>query len=976
MSIRNMTTIVIVLALSLMPVYGEQGNFENEDIEKAFEWLDRKSGISNMAISSMFQDKFGFVWFGTQGGLNRFDGNEVITFRNDPFDENSLLNNLIQTMYYDQDTHHIWIGTYRGVSLFDIDTETFTSYTVDSVGLSDSVVTAITKDSNGFMWFGTLNGLNKFEPATHDLSIIEVPEHVIRDIEITYDGKMFLATYDGLYFVESDHAIKYDLELPSNYVMTIEEFDRGVLTLGLWDGGIVTIDMDENISKIYNFTDNRVYCMTTSEDGTLWVGTWGGGLFTLDSNGIVKNYGGTSDTNDISHPLVYSLMEDDSNIMWIGTNGGGVSTWNPRKKDFVAFRYDANNENTISHGKVNVIKEINNMLYFGLYNEGLNIYDPSTEIFIKFKISDDENNIHNNTVNDLLVYQEKIVIATNRGLTIYDKTLKTFTKWPIVDQEMIVYSLEVVDETLWIGTYGHGVYEYNSENNELKQYNSANSDLSDDIIYDIFKDSKERLWIGTNDGLNVIYPDDKLIYNFKNNQNSHFMPSDKFQIIYEDSKDHLWFGTSGGGITHYNSEEDTYINYTEKDGLSSNDILGILEDGNNNFWIATNDGVSMINTKTTEILNYTPDDGIGGWEFSRGQLKTSSGQLFFGGVHGVTEIPSTLNPVVSKVPRVYITNISSIDKDLKPSLKIYNNTRIDVPANESYIAFDVVAIEFDAPDKITFSYQLEGHDKQWIHLGNNKRISYSNLSPGNYKLKVQVNSATNILSTIEHVEITILTPWYLSVPMYFLYAIILVFFTYILLRLRQAKVNRIKNTELSNLNSQLEEMNMSLEQLAIKDPLTGVYNRRYFKMELENQLSMARRGQTSIAILMIDLDDFKMINDTYGHIEGDHLLIYLCQKIHGILFRKTDFISRYGGDEFAIVLYDTDEKGALKIANDIMAVSRTTFMISDNEINMHMSIGMAVLIPDEGDTIETVIRSADKMLYKAKESGKNKICYK
>ncbi|MBI9010659.1 MAG: diguanylate cyclase [Clostridiales bacterium] len=976
MLIKNTIIYLTMILMLTVPVYADFDYLETElDIERTFEWLDRESGISNMSISSIFQDKYGFIWFGTQGGLNRYDGNEVITFRNNPFDKKSLENNLIQTMYYDESAHEIWLGTYQGVSHFVIESESFTNYTVESIGLSDTVVTAIEKNADGNMWFGTLNGLNLFNPKTNELIKYDIPENTVRDLEITSEGILYIGTYDGLYYFDAKKLHKYDVELSSPYVMTVKEFKKGILTLGLWDGGVVVLDLEENITKDIHFDDDRVYCLTESSDGVLWVGTWGGGLFTIEPDGSINNFSGTKNINDISHPVVYSLLEDDSNIMWIGTNGGGVSIWNPRKKNFVAFRHDPEDGNSISHGKVNVIKEIDGNLYFGLYDQGLNIYNTQTKEFSKYMTTEESNSLHNNSVNDIIVFQEEIIIATNRGLTLFDSNAETFTKWDLVDEDTIVYALEVYEDVLWLGTYGDGIYQYNSNTKLLTHKDSGNSKLSDDIIYDIHMDKNEQLWIGTNNGLNLINADTGVLSSYKNDD-SDFLPSHKIQMIYEDSVGDLWFGSSGGGITHLNNRTLAYVNYTEQDGLSSNDVLSILEDENNHFWVSTNDGISLINTTTEEILNYTPDDGIGGWEFSRGRLKSSTGQLFFGGVHGVTEIPSTLNPVESKAPRVYITNISSIDQELKPSLKIYNDKSIEIGANISYIAIDVVAIEFDAPRKTSFSYKLEGHDNEWIHLGNNKRISYSNLPPGEYVLKVQVQSASNLLSSVEKLELIILTPWYRTLPMYGIYFVIILVLINTIFKLRQSKLIKKKNAELSDLNNRLEEMNTTLEQLSNKDPLTGVYNRRYFKVELEENLLLAQRSRTSIAVLMVDLDDFKHINDTYGHLEGDRLLIQLCQKIQSILSRKTDFISRYGGDEFSIVLYDTDLAGALSIANKIISLGAENFEISDEtQIFMPLSIGLVALIPSQSDTLESVLKQADDMLYKAKESGKNRVCY-
>lgn len=930
---------------------------------KTFEYIDRSNGLSNDAISSMIQDKYGFIWVGTQGGLNRYDGNNTIVFRADPFDDNSLANNLIQTLYYDEVNHELWIGTYQGVSRFVINEEKFYNYTVDSHGLSNAVITSIIKDKGGDIWLGTLGGLDKLEIDNDKVTNYEVEGHVVRDIHIASNGQMYIGTYTGLYVFKEDLR-PVDLDLASPYVMAIAE-DQDHLILGLYDGGVAFYNFDDQSLKSRQYSDNRVYTLMALND-ELWVGTWGGGLF-VDSESDLHHYPGTKDEQDIRGAVVYSLLEDDSGIVWLGTNGGGISRWHPNKKHYSVMKHDSEQVNSLSPGRINVIKNIDDELYIGLYNHGLNIYDEKTGNYRKYNSANSL--LNNDGVNDVIDYQDTIILATMNGL--YQIKDEVLNFWPLLNDDIIAYKLLTHDDKLYIGTYNAGLFIYDGQ---LKHLNTDNSDISDNLIYDL-EFVEDQLWIGTNDGLNVLSTSGDILTYKKHDQESHYMSSNKIQCIHLDTNDNLWFGTAGGGIIYYDMDHETFEVFTEREGLASNDVSSITEDHKGYLWLGTNDGLSRIHLQTKDIVNYTPFDGIGGWQFTRGSYVDKSGNIYVGGNHGITRIPSTIETTKVSKPLVYVTNTSIEDTSLKDSIKIYNNQSFDVSYNESYLAFDVVTIDYDSSDKTHVSYFLEGHDDKWIQLGANRRISYSKLSPGNYTLFVKAVSDRGHESELVQVFLYVERPLYQHPLMFILYVLLALFAFFFFLRIRDARLTKKKNEELEDLNNTLETMNNTLESLAIKDPLTGIYNRRYFKTTLEEYIELAKRSSSFVTIMMVDLDDFKNINDQYGHLSGDRILTLLSERLTSVLVRKTDFLSRYGGDEFSVVLYDTDLDGTKAIAHRLLRVCDECFNIDDQCITVNISIGVSHCIPGAKDTFETLMKQADYKLYQAKSMGKNQISY-
>ncbi len=958
-----------------------------DDALPTFELLNRDSGLSNLSVSSIIQDKYGFLWFGTQGGLNYYDGREMKVYRRNPFKDNNLVHNLIQTMYYDEEKHELWIGTYQGVSKLNIEENIFKNYTVEDDGLSNPVVIAITKDKENNIWLGTMDGLNKLNSETGAIKKYEIPGETVRALKIDSKGRLLIGTYEGLlyYEKETDSIKEFDIDLPSSYVMVIKEYEKGVLTLGLWDGGVAKLDLENNeILETIKYKDNRIYSLIKTSDGTLWVGTWGGGLFAATKDGISCHFPGEGREKSLVHPVVYSMYQDHSDILWIGTNGGGLCKVNPRKSNYVKFFHDPDNPNSLSYGKINTIYEDkNNDLWIAVYNSGLNLYDSESKEIIKYKNDpDNPNSFPANQVVDILkMSNEKLLFGTDVGLVFYDMNTKEFSLWDILPEDTNVYSLENKGESeLWIGTYTNGVYCYNKLNGELKQFKYTdpnNYNLSDNLIYDILVDSKNRVWIGTNNGLNLLKPGEEKfkIYHRVSGDNNQ-LASNTIRTLFEDSKGRIWIGMTGGGIALYNEENDSFISFTEEDGMSSNVVLKILEDNVARIWAATHNGISVIKPDSGEILVLTPDDGIGGWEFNTGYFQSDDKTLLFGGIHGITAIPSSFTDIELEAPKVYVTNIDLYQNSIDENRQFFNNSELEFGSDDSFLGFKFAALDFDAPEKTRFYYKLEGFDKNWIIAGTRDYVSYSNLPSGDYELKVVAETARYIRSEPASVYFTIAAPWYKTIFAYVFFAICFLIFIFALFKFREMHLLNQRNSELAKINKKLESANNELESVSIKDPLTGIYNRRYFDTVIEEQLNLAKRSKTYLTLIMFDLDYFKDVNDKFGHIAGDQLLMDISKNVLKVLSRSTDFAARYGGDEFGVVLYDTDKEGAYIVAEKIKEAAenarvRPEFTTSEEKVTV--SMGLVSIIPEQYITVKDIIKTADEALYRAKQEGRNLI---
>lgn len=948
-----------------------------------FDILGREQGLYNLSVSSIIQDKYGFLWFGTQGGLSEYDGREMHNYRTDPFTENGLAHNLIQTMFYDEKNHELWIGTYQGVSKYIIHENRFVNYTVDNSNLSNSVIVAIQKIGKD-IYLGTLNGLNKLNLDSGEIKNYEAPGDVIRDLMVDSKERLLVGTYEGIYEFNTiqEKFEKMDINLPSDFVMVIKEFEKGILTLGLWDGGIVEYNTNNKTIKNIQFDDNRVYTIYRTNDKTLWIGTWGGGLFAVDKNGEKYSFTGNEKDSTIPHPVVYSLYQDKTGILWIGTNGGGIAKLNPRKSDYLYLSH--NDFDNFPAGKMNsILIDSKGYLWLSVYNSGLNRYDTNKNEMIGYN-NDNDNKHYLPTSSVIKIYETsdgRLLLATGDGIIEYDYTKDTFNNLNILPKDTIVYSIKESNDKkyLWIGTYSEGVFKYNVENENITQYRyieHEDSSLTDNLVYDILIDSKNRVWVGTNNGLNMMNPNSKNFIFFKEkNGDKTQLGVDTVQTLFEDSKGKIWIGTNGGGISIYN-EDGTFTNITEENGLSSNFINGFLESNSGDIWVSTNNGLSIINQNNYEITILTPDDGIGSWEFNSGTYKDNDGNLYFGSTKGITKIASSFKNKNLPKPNIYITDLELYQKKLDIDYSFYNDMNMTFKPKENTLSFGFAALDFDSPEKTKYFYYLKGFDKDWIYSDERDYVTYSNLPFGEYEFMVYAKTIRGVQSDIAKLKFKIEKPWFRTYTAYLIYFLGLLLVIYSIFKIWEAKIINEKNSELAKINEKLENVNKQLEDLSIKDSLTGVFNRRYFNSMVEDYLKLSKRGRTYISLLMIDLDDFKDINDTYGHLAGDYILKDLAKILKSSLKRSTDYVSRYGGDEFVILLYDTDEREAMMIGKEIensIKKLKIRKEFTEENVLITSSIGMYSVLPDKNTQKNELIEKADKALYLAKKNGKNQI---
>lgn len=1005
MRLRSGFFVLCAIGLAVLPVQAQKPT--------RFFNIGLREGLANASVSSMVQDAAGFIWIGTQGGLHRWDGRSFALYENEPFNRDSLPHNLIQTMYMDPDGHTIWIGTYGGLTSFDTRTENFRSWArnpEDPRSLAGNVVVSIAKDSQGRLWAGTLDGLSRLEGDSF-VNYRADPDkpgalgnNVIRALFLDSRGAFWVGTSGaGLhrYLPESDSFDRIEaggtdgLSLGSNYVMSISEDPEGYLWLGQWFFGLSRLDSATGRIKQYPLADDRVYFVNAVEPGRVYAGTWGGGLFELDlaTGNIVRHTRGERMWT-LPHDTVYSSLVDKFGEVWIGTNGGGFSQLMREGSAYTEFEHDPADPGTRAAGKTTAVLEDRlGRLWVGIYNGGLSRLDPGQTAFRHFiHNKDDPRSLPNNIVTK--VYEDssgRIWITSNGGIALYDEATSGFTQYaqdpenPHSLGDNVIYDLveEPGTGNFWVASYTKGLAYWDRSSGHFTHYLSSGEDpdsISDNLVYALAMDKDGRLWAGTNAGLNRYEGEGRFKRYLSDPEDSTSLPSTIIRDLHIDESGVLWIATNGGGVARYRPETDDFAHWTKRDGLPSNAVVSVLSGPNSTLWAATVTGLAFYEPETGRFRPFTSFGDLRYGEFNVGRYRNKAGQLYFGALNTLYRIDPSIVDTKNTVPPVRLTGITVLNEPYKAGIATWFVESIRIPWDRSSLSFSFSALDYRDPQRSQYAYKLEGFDSDWIYSGSRSYASYTNLPGGrNYTFRVRASNEEGLWNE-DGIALEIVVdraPWF-TWWAFMLYLLGLGLLVWAITVARSRIVLRGRVDELTRVKGELEEANVRLGELADQDGLTGLFNRRSMDTELKRRFAAAISLGEPISALMIDIDRFKDYNDNYGHQVGDECLIRVAKAIAGALDRPQDSATRYGGEEFLVLLPGTYASGALQVAKrmvQIVADLAIPHATSDVSPVVTICIGLATLIPSMDDTPEKLVKEADSRLYKAKQAGRNRIVF-
>ncbi len=797
----------LALAAFLCAVPGASSGAGAQLEAVVFARLSIEQGLSQSIVECILQDSKGFMWFGTQDGLNKFDGYKFTVLRQDPANPNSLNGNWVLSLCEDR-SGLIWIGLFNGgLNSFDPATDRFTSYRAaagDPRSLSHDLVRTIYEDSRGTLWVGTDGGLNRFNRTTgtfvqyhHDArNPRSLSNDAVRGIVEDRSGFLWIGTDDGLNRFDraTGESTRFrnvpgdPRSLSDNAVRSIYRDRAGTIWIGT-ENGLNSFDpRTRDFTRYRNdpadpssLSNNGVYSILEDHTSMLWVGTNKGGLNRFDrSTGTFTAYRNDPlDPLSLSYNEIFALCEDRSGVLWIGTWGGGISAYDTKKKEFAHFKRETNNPNSLSHEFVwSLYEDEDGILWIGTHGGGLDRLDRRRNEFRHYRHdSRDPASLSSDIVRVITPDRSGILwIGTNGGgVDAFDPRTGRFTAYRHDPNDPSSLSNDEIrcifidrDGLLWIGTNGGGMNAFDPASRKFTVYRHDPNDpssLSNDFVRTIYQDAAGTYWVGTQGGGLSTF--DRRGRTFErrggSSADSSAVNEQFIMSLYESKAGDLWIATWGGGLQKLDRVRGTVRRYTDRDGLASNAIYGMLEDGDGNLWISTNNGLSRFNPKTEFFKNYTAQDGLQSKEFDAGAyFKGRSGEMFFGGINGFNAFFPERIRDNAYIPPVVITSFTKLNREAKTDVPVSELKEVKLSYRDYVFSFEFAALDFTAPGKNLYAYRMEGLDRDWVYTNAAKRYAnYTTLRPGAYVFRVKGSNNDGVWNEAgTAVAITITPPFW------------------------------------------------------------------------------------------------------------------------------------------------------------------------------------------------------------------------
>jgi diguanylate cyclase (GGDEF)-like protein len=1010
-----------------------------ESLPMAFERISLEQGLSQTTVLTVFQDSRGLMWFGTEDGLNRYDGLALKTYKHDPADQGSLPDNMVWAVAEDAQGD-LWVGTEGGgIARWDHRTDRFVRVPLSSPGSPGLAarVRALVVAADGGIWFGTKGaGLARLDPGSGGVQAYRNdpadPASLSHDgvyaIVPDASGHVWVGTDGGLdrLDVASGKFQRYVNDparpdsLGDNQVRALFQDREQRLWIGTY-GGLSRLEPGTESFRRYrhdaadasSLSHDRVRTILEDVSGRLWIGT-DGGLDLMDrSRARFRHYRhDPTDPRSLGDDTVMSLHQDRGGVLWVGTRAAGVHKWSPATWAFGHHTRQASDADGLKDKTVTAFAEDRTgRLWIGSFG-GLHTMDRLTGQVRRYTAPASA------TLGDRVMALASdpegfLWIGTmDAGLSRLDPTsgtLRTYRHDPrnprslATDAVMALLVDRVGD--LWVGTHGGGLARFDAASGGFVSYQNQPANgrsLAANIVTTMAQDAEGALWVGTDGGgLDLLDRASGTFTHFRHEAaNLKSLGSNTVYSLHLDATGRLWVGTRGAGLALLQTRSGssaTFRHFTQRDGLANDVVYGILPDGDGHLWLSTNNGLSRFDPRGEKFKSYDVTDGLQSNEFNFGAHYASvGGELFFGGVNGFNAFQPRRLAANSHVPPVVLTSFLKANRPVDTGRPLWQLDGVDLGYRDGVATFEFAALDYAAPQRNLYAYKLEGFDSEWVDLGHVRRVTYTNLPPGTYRLRVRGANNDGLwneagLSLPVRVEAPPWRRWwaYLS----YLVAIVSALVGFV--RVQQAKVEReaeysrrledeVQNrtVELAARNTDLEEVNRKLAEASLTDSLTGLRNRRFLFEHVSKDADLVRRRYIALkagdetrtfdlSFVMIDLDCFKAINDTCGHAAGDLVLLGVRSVLEKSC-RSSDVLIRWGGDEFLLVGRDNDPDQVGALAERIRSeIEATTFEIGEGQVaRTTCSVGYACypFLRNEPDMYgwEDMLGLADAALYAAK----------
>lgn len=998
-----------------------------------FDVLSVEQGLSQNAVLSIIQDRSGHIWFGTEDGLDRYDGLGFAHFRHNSDDHQSLPSDFIFDMALDGQGR-VWMATDGGGLVFwDPKTERFTPFVSTDGAAPDKRLRSINIDTQGNLWVASRdNGLYQVNPAIGSTRHFQhsadnagsLSSDQVFDIT-SLAGLVWVATDDGLNQIDpaagtvTRITLGADMPCASSLRRLLVSSDR-TLWISSRGGGLCAWNpatgalkqFEHDPADAQSLPSNRVSALLEDPAGRLWVGTEDAGLSLLldRAAGQFRQFRhAASNDHGLSDNTIVSLFSDQAGVLWVGTKHGGVNKWNPHTWGF-GHQPAGPQDGFKAANTTSFAEDHDGNLWVGSIGGGVTRVQRSTGEAASLEQVFPDTTLTDQRVMSLLTTRSgHLWIGTmTGGLQRLDLTTGASEVWQHDPQDAtsisangIMALYEDFQGQLWAGTYGGGVSRFLPETQTFERHlpdDESTHALSGDRATAITGSVDGTIWVGTDGGgLNYRQPGADQWQHLRHHPGaSDGLSADTIYSLFVSPEGDVWIGTRSG-LNRLQPETGEIHRWSRAQGMPNDSVYAIVPDTLGNLWLSTNRGLSEFDPKSGQFSNYNRSHGLQADEFNFGAWHRSSrGELYFGGANGFNQFyPANLTQNLSPPP-VVLTGLEVLNQPWRSSGPLSALTAMELSYSDNVVAFEFAALDFSAPEKNQYRYRLQGFDDNWSDARGITRATYTNLDSGNYQFQVIAANSDGVWNnTGLTLPVSVSPPPWQTTQAYLVYCLALlgvlaVLWRWYRNRRRQeaAFLARLKQEvesrtcELAQRNNDLKAANDSLEQASFTDPLTQLRNRRFVSSFVEQEAAQILRRQAdakrdggqcddTLAFVMVDLDHFKPINDQHGHAAGDRIL----QKIAEILqacCRNSDFVARWGGDEFIVVGRHNNARETAKLADRIRrSIHEQIFNIGNGQVaRTTSSIGFACypFIPEQPTrlTWEQVLAVADAALYRAK----------
>ena len=895
-------------------LYGQQKEYK-------FINFSSKNGLTSNSVNAILKDKHGFMWFGTEDGLNRFDGQNFVAYHHNDRDSTSIGRGPVVAMTQDK-SGKIWLATNLTLSAYNLNLDSFINYDFSKLGW----IISLCADQSGKIWVGTYAGLFIFDPNTQKIKALQanpnnrtkLNSNTIRCIFEDSRHAMWIGTDNGLHLYnnQNDQFTRFLSDpnrqgsISDNHITCIAEDKNGQLWIGTNKGGLNVMNGTKNSFTSYKsdandantLSNNHIHKVAFDKDGHLWVGTESNldilnpktGVVTRVKSVLVEQ---SSFTPSIVGRSVRDVYIDDAGIYWVAINQGGINKYDTNLAFFNHKQFKQFDPNGLTGSSVMCFAESpTGDIFIGTEGTGINIFNRKTGQIKPYRLPQQRANV--SSVIALETNQNTLWVGTYQG-GLYNVNLATgaSTYFHISKNEKDTKDVPVncfkTDKNgkVWMGTNGIAVVRYDPATRKIEDgetiFGATGTKFPlNNFITSIEQDKSGNVWFGSNGtGIAVYFPNENRfqVLNYGNSG----LPMDRVQTIHCDKSGRIWVGCLGGGLCLYKPETKTFERFDERYSLSNDVIYKIVEDEKGKLWVSTNKGISSFDIAKKTFKNFTPYNGIqqSTFNISAGFI-TSDKTIFFGGLNGFNYFKSADIFQKKNIPPLVTTVLKINNKQVNAT----ENAEITEPiltAKEMVLSYkqnfsiDFIALNYTAPHENRYAYKLDGFDKEWNDVGTKNTAVYTNLDPGEYIFRLKAHSEDGSWETPEKViNITVKPPFWSTYYAYFCYFLLTLLAIW---AIRRSSIQKLKNDFMR------KQERLEMKHLIEKERHDAEQKMELEKIKIKFLTNLSHELKTPLTLVLNPIENLMFQENSTEKLEMLNLISRNAKRLLNLVNQLLDF---------------------------------------------------------------------------------------